>query len=255
MSDYLSGRLASRRLLVTGGVSGLGRAMVEALTGEGAKVAVLDRDAAGLDALAVALPGVVTRAVDLTDAEATDAAVEEVFAALDGLDGLVNNAGIIRNAPMIDMLRRSPRAVRLSQWDEVIATNLTAVYAISMSVAERMVRKRIKGVIVNVSSIAARGNPGQSAYSAAKAGVEALTMTWAKELGPLGLRAVCVAPGFADTPSTHAALTEAKVEEVRGEVPLRRLGRAEEVALAVVQLIENDYVNGAVLRVDGGLVM
>lgn len=251
----MSGRLAARRVLVTGGVSGLGRAMVETLTAEGARIAVLDRDAAGLDALREAVPGVVTRAVDLTDARATDQAVEEVFAALDGLDALVNNAGIIRNAVLVDMLRRSPREARLAVWDEVIATNLTAVYATSMSVAERMVRKRIKGVIVNISSISARGNPGQSAYSAAKAGVEALTMTWAKELGPLGVRAVCVAPGFTDTPSTHAALTEAKVAEVTSEVPLRRLGRAEEVALAVMQLIENDYVTGAILPVDGGLVM
>lgn len=251
----MSGRISGRRVLVTGGASGLGRAMVEALVAEGAAVAVIDRDAAGLEALAAALPGVVTRAADLTDADAADAAVEDVFEALGGVDALVNNAGIIRNAPLIDMLRRTPRAARLALWDEVIATNLTAVHAMAMSVAERMVRKRLKGVIVNVSSIAARGNPGQSAYSAAKAGVEALTLTWAKELGPLGVRAVCVAPGFADTPSTHAALTEAKVAEVKGEVPLRRLGRAEEVALAVVQMIENDYVNGAILRVDGGLVM
>lgn len=251
----MSGRLAGRRVLITGGASGLGRAMVETLTAEGATLAVLDRDAAGLDALRAALPDVTTRTVDLTDAEATDQAVEEIFEALGGLEALVNNAGIIRNAPLVDMLRRSPRATRLAQWDEVIATNLSAVYALTMSVAERMVRKRLKGVIVNVSSIAARGNPGQSAYAAAKAGVEALTMTWAKELGPLGLRAVCVAPGFTDTPSTHAALTEAKVAEVKGEVPLRRLGQAEEVALAVAQLIENGYVNGAVLRVDGGLVM
>lgn len=251
----MSGRLTGRRILITGGASGLGRAMAETLTAEGATLAVLDRDAAGLEALRAALPGVTTRTVDLTDAEATDQAVEEIFEALGGLEALVNNAGIIRNAPLVDMLRRSPRTTRLAQWDEVIATNLSAVYALTMSVAERMVRKRLKGVIVNVSSIAARGNPGQSAYAAAKAGVEALTMTWAKELGPLGLRAVCVAPGFTDTPSTHAALTEAKVAEVTGEVPLRRLGQAEEVALAVAQLIENGYVNGAVLRVDGGLVM
>ncbi len=247
--------LAGLRILVTGGVGGLGRAMVERLTAQGATVAVLDRDGEGLAALRAALPSVLTQVVDLTDPEATDTAVGAVFADLGGLDVLVNNAGVIRNAPLIDPLNRVPRALRLSQWDEVIATNLTAVYSVTMAVADRMVRKRIRGVIVSIGSISARGNPGQSAYSAAKAGLEALTLTWAKELGPLGLRAVCVAPGFTDTPSTHAALSEDKVAEVRGEVPLRRLGRADEVALAVQQVIENGYVNGAILRVDGGLTM
>lgn len=251
----MNGRLAGRRILITGGASGLGRAMVEAMAAGGARVAVLDRDAAGLEALREALPAVVTRVVDLADGHAIDQAVEDVFNALGGLDALVNNAGIIRNAPLVDLLRRTPREVRLALWDDVIAINLSAVYATSMSVAERMVGKRIKGVIVNISSIAARGNPGQSAYSAAKSGVEALTMSWAKELGPFGLRAVCVAPGFIETPSTRAALTDVKIAEVLGEVPLRRLGRPEEVALAVMQLIENEYVTGTILRVDGGLVM
>lgn len=250
-----SDRLAGRRVLITGGASGLGRATVETMAREGARIAVLDRDAAGLAALQAVLPDVFCQTVDLTDSAASDDAVEKAFAALDGIDVLVANAGIIRNSPLVDVLRRTSRDQRLAQWNEVVATNLTAVYALAMSVAERMVRRRIKGVIVTVSSIAARGNPGQSAYSAAKAGVEALTMTWAKELGPLGIRACCVAPGFTDTPSTHAALTEAKVAEVAGEVPLRRLGAADEVALAVMQLVENGYVNGAILRVDGGLVM
>lgn len=247
--------LAGRRILITGGVGGLGRAMVARLAGQGAAIAVLDRDRDGLAALRAELPGISIHAVDLTDPEATDAAVAEVFATLGGVDVLVNNAGVIRNGPLVDLMNRVPRLARLSQWDEVIATNLTAVYSITMAVADRMVRKRIKGVIVSIGSISARGMAGQSAYSAAKAGLEALTVTWAKELGPLGLRAVCIAPGFTDTPSTHAALSDDKITEIRGEVPLRRLGHADEVALAVQQVIENGYVNGAILRVDGGLTI
>nr|WP_281392769.1 SDR family NAD(P)-dependent oxidoreductase [Roseospira goensis] len=241
--------------MVTGGAQGLGRAIVDRLTAAGAALAVLDRDTAGLEAVRADHPAVVTVPVDLTDADAADAAVGTAFDALDGLDILVNNAGLIRNAPLVDLLRRTTRAERLALWDTVIATNLTAVHAVTMSVAERMARRRLKGVIVSIGSICARGNPGQSAYAAAKAGIEALTATWARELGPLGIRAVCVAPGFADTPSTHAALTGARVAEVAGEVPLRRLGTADEVALAVQQAIENGYINGTVLRVDGGLVM
>jgi 3-oxoacyl-[acyl-carrier protein] reductase len=110
-------------------------------------------------------------------------------------------------------------------------------------------------VIVNMSSISARGNAGQSAYAAAKAGVEALTRSWAKELGPLGLRFVAVAPGFIDTPSTRAALSVEILEELKQKTPLRRLGEVANVALAVIYALENDLLTGTVLDVDGGLTI
>jgi 3-oxoacyl-[acyl-carrier protein] reductase len=118
-----------------------------------------------------------------------------------------------------------------------------------------MLIKRTKGVVVSVSSISARGNAGQSAYAAAKAGVNALTVTWAKELGPMGLRFVAIAPGFIDTPSTRDALSDAILAKLKLKVPLRRLGDLESVYLAVAYAIENNYVNGTVLEVDGGLVI
>ena len=118
-----------------------------------------------------------------------------------------------------------------------------------------MLAKRTKGVVVSVSSLAARGNAGQSAYAAAKAGVNALTMTWAKELGAMGLRFVSVAPGFIETPSTNAALSEATITKLKQQIPLRRLGDMVCVYQAVRYALENDYVNGTVLDVDGGLVI
>jgi len=108
-------------------------------------------------------------------------------------------------------------------------------------------------VIVNISSISASGNEGQTAYSAAKAGVDAMTVTWAKELGRWGIRCNAVAPGFIGTESTRQALKQDVVERIRASTPLRRLGEAQEVALAVAALVENDFMNGVVLRVDGGL--
>jgi 3-oxoacyl-[acyl-carrier protein] reductase len=122
-------------------------------------------------------------------------------------------------------------------------------------VVEAMLKKRSKGVIVNISSVSAKGNAGQSAYSAAKAGIEALTKVWAKELAPMGIRAFAVAPGFCDTPSTHGALNEKVLQETVSRVPLRRLGRAEEIAAFVVSGIKNDYLNGKILEIDGGLVI
>lgn len=244
-----------RSALITGGASGLGLATVRALDQRGARIAVFDRDTKALEALSMELPHVSVRRVELTDLEAVDAAVEDLFASSSRIDALINNAGIIRSAPLIDVLQRQTRNQRMALWDEVIASNLSALFGLTMCVAEHMVSRRMKGVIVNVSSIAANGNPGQSAYSAAKAGVEALTRTWAKELGPLGIRANCVSPGFIDTPSTHTALGAERAAMLEGEVPMRRLGAASEVAMAIMHLIENDYANGAVLRVDGGLVI
>ncbi|WP_146255371.1 SDR family NAD(P)-dependent oxidoreductase (plasmid) [Azospirillum sp. A23] len=248
-------RLSGRRVVLTGGASGLGRAMLNQLVAEGAHVVVFDRDADQLSTLTADFPDVAIQNVELTDANAVESAVEQAFAILGGVDVLINNAGIICSAPLIDVLQRSSRAERMAQWETVISTNLTAVYSITMSIAERMVRKRIKGTIINISSISARGNAGQSAYAAAKAGVEALTVSWARELGPLGIRAVCIAPGFVDTPSTHNALTVDKIADIVSRTPLRRLAKDHEVALAVVQMIENSFVTGAVLSIDGGLVL
>jgi 3-oxoacyl-[acyl-carrier protein] reductase len=241
--------------IVTGGASGLGRAIVARLADAGARVAVLDRDGDGLARLSDEVDVALTRTVELTDSTATDAAVAEVFDALGPVRILINNAGIIRNAPLVDVMRRATLEERLKTWHEVIAVNLTSVFAVSTSVADRMVAQRATGVIVNIGSISAAGNPGQSAYSAAKAGVHALTATWARELGPLGVRVNAIAPGFADTPSTHAALSETRIADLNSRVPMRRLADADEIALAVEQVIRNDYMNGAVIPVDGGLVL
>jgi len=107
--------------------------------------------------------------------------------------------------------------------------------------------------VLNFSSMAADGNAGQSAYSAAKAALESLTVTWSKELGPFGIRVNAVAPGFIDTPSTAKALTPAQIATWIKQVPAARMGTLAEIAHAVRFIIENDYYNGKVLRVDGGL--
>jgi 3-oxoacyl-[acyl-carrier protein] reductase len=118
-----------------------------------------------------------------------------------------------------------------------------------------MMTTRTKGVIVNISSVSAGGNPGQSAYAAAKAGVNALTAVWAKELGPLGIRVVAIAPGFTETDSTRAAMSETALQETIKRVPMRRLGKPEEIADGVLFAIKNDFCNGKVLALDGGLVI
>ena len=123
----------------------------------------------------------------------------------------------------------------------------------TVAVIEKMITTRTKGVVLNIGSISAAGNPGASAYSAAKAAVHALTRTWATELGPMGIRVIAIAPGFMDTDSARAATSETALRETIKRVPLRRLGKTEEVADAVVAVIENDFFNGKVFELDGGL--
>jgi 3-oxoacyl-[acyl-carrier protein] reductase len=125
----------------------------------------------------------------------------------------------------------------------------------TVCVVEKMITTRTRGVVVNISSVSSSGNAGQSAYSAAKAGVNALTAVWAKELGPMGIRVVALAPGFTDTDSTKDAVSEAALRETVKKVPLRRLGKPAEIADGVVSVIRNDFFNGKVFELDGGLIV
>ena len=248
-------KLAGTRILVTGGGSGIGRHLVERLLAEGAEPGVFEIDAARCADLAAATGGRVhTWPCDVSDAAAVDAAVAAMLG--DGFepDVLVNNAGVIHSEPLVNLLSRGERAHSRESWRRVLGADLDSVFFVTSRVVDHMLARRRKGVVVSISSISAAGNPGQSAYAAAKAGVNALTRTWAAELGAMGLRFVAVAPGFIDTPSTRAALSEASLTRLQQQIPLRRLGDVEAVYLAVRHAIENDYLTGTVLEVDGGLV-
>lgn len=249
-------KLAGARVLVTGGGAGIGRHLVERLLADGAEVAVLEFDPARCAELAEMSGGRVrAEACDVSDADAVDTALQTLFDAGFEPDVLVNNAGIIHSEPLVNLLARGDKVHARDTWRRVIATDLDSVFFVTGRVVERMLAKRIKGTVISISSIAANGNAGQSAYAAAKAGVNALTRTWAKELGGMGLRFVAIAPGFFDTPSTRAALSEATLARLQQQIPLRRLGELDSLYLAVRQVIENDYLTGTVLEVDGGLVI
>lgn len=249
-------KIAGARVLITGGGSGIGRFLVERLESESAEVCVLELDAARCNEINE-LPGGRIKAYpcDVTDPAAVDATLQTVFDAGFEPDVLINNAGIIHSEPLVNMLSRGERAHSRETWRRVMSADLDSVFFVTSRVVDHMLAKRCKGVVISISSISANGNAGQSAYSAAKAGVNALTHTWAKELGGLGLRFAAIAPGFIDTPSTRAALSEAAVTRLQQQIPLRRLGDLESIYLAIRHVIENDYLTGTVLEVDGGLVM
>jgi 3-oxoacyl-[acyl-carrier protein] reductase len=248
----LSGKVA----LVTGGVNGFGRALVERLHADGAEVVVFDIDPEGAEKLSETLADrILYVSCDVSVPERVASAVEEVVSSKKKVDILVNNAGILFSAPLVRFGSTGFEAHSIEDWDKVIKTNLSSVFYITAQIAQRMASSRTKGLILNISSIAGNGNPGQSAYAAAKAGVNALTATWAHELGPLGIRVAAIAPGFFDTPSTRRTVSEPLLKEVKKRIPLRRLGRSEELVDAVLYIIGNDFYNGKVLELDGGHVI
>ncbi len=252
-------KIEGSRVLLTGGVRGIGHHLLQRLLEAGTEVAVLDKDDDGCRALMAPMQDagrpLHALACDLGDALAVDAAFAQLQALGFEADALINNAGIIHSEPLVNLLSRADRVHSRLTWREVMAADLDSVFFVSSRVVDGWLKRRHKGVVVSISSIAAAGNAGQSAYSAAKAAVNALTMTWAKELGPMGLRFVAVAPGFIDTPSTRAALSEATLTRMRQAVPLRQLGGLDAVWLAVRHALENDYLSGTVTEVDGGLVL
>jgi len=247
--------LRGKRVIVTGGVRGLGRAVVDELVLRDAAVNVFDRDATGLDRLRQEQSAVNCVECDVSFYEHVLAATGRYHEEIGPADVLINNAGILYSAPLVKITSSGVEKHDVRLWNEVLAADLNSVFYMTLCVAERMIFTRTKGVIVNISSVSAAGNVGQSAYSAAKAGVNALTAVWAKELGALGIRVIGVAPGFTDTESTREAVSEAVLRETIKKVPLRRLGRPEEIAQGILAVIENDFFNGKVFELDGGLVL
>ncbi len=249
--------LAGRAIIVTGAARGLGRAIAEEFAGAGAGVALIDMQAADCaeTAAACAARGVPARAYGANVANEAEvaAAFDQVVADFGRLDGIVNNAGILRDALLVKTQDGAITGkMTLAQWQAVIDVNLTGVFLCGREAAERMIRCGNGGVIVNISSISRAGNAGQSNYTAAKAGVAALAVVWAKELARYGIRAGAIAPGFVATPMV-ASMKPEMLEKMSAPVPLKRLGRPEEVAHAVRFIFENDFYTGRVIELDGGL--
>ena len=246
--------IKDKRVIVTGGVKGIGNAMVNEFIKEGATVGIFDIDKEGFDNLKINnSENIHFFKCDITDYMQVEDSVNKFYNKFKGIDVLVNNAGILYSAPLISLAEGKLKKHDIEMWHKVLSIDLTSVFYLTVNVVEKMIIKRTKGVIVNISSVAAAGNAGQSAYSAAKAGVNALTKTWAKELGLWGIRVVGVAPGYCGTESTHNIMGHEALKEVKSEIPLRRLGSPEEIVLGVLSAIKNDYFHGKILEIDGGL--
>ena len=240
-------------VLITGGASGLGKGIVEYLTARNATVVSIDLNDTVLDGFKDQRKLRSIRANLFNDnfySEVLPGLFNEYK-----FNVLINNAGILHNKPLVSFGSKGFSKLTNEDLDYVIRLNLTIPIMISREMAEHMIKNRRKGVIINISSISANGNIGQSAYSAAKAGLESFTKVISKELGIWGIRAACVAPGYMDTKSTHDVMNDEYLKSLIKSMPLRRLGSVEEIATGVGFIIENDYYNGRTLAIDGGLTI
>ena len=241
--------LTGRTAFVTGSTRGIGLSVARALHAAGAKVAIVGRDVARAQIVAVELgeraAGV---ACDVADAEQVEAAIAAAEAALGPIDILVNNAGLTRDNILL----------RLSEddWDVVLDANLKGAFLTTRAVIKGMMKRR-SGRIINITSVVGlTGNKGQANYAASKAGLIGLTKSVAKEYASRGVLANCIAPGFIETDMTAALPSEARTALLE-QIALGRLGRPEEIAAAVLFLASDlaAYITGQVLVVDGGMVI
>lgn len=243
-------RLTDKVAIVTGSAQGIGLATAVRLAAEGARVVISDLGAQRVDAAVATIRAAGGQAigcvVDVTDRASIDAMVSTVKSAWGRIDVLINNAGITKDARLAKMSS--------AQFDSVIAVNLKGVFECTQAVAEIMTAQGF-GSIVNASSVVGLyGNFGQTNYAATKAGVIGFTKTWARELGPKGVRVNAVCPGFVRTPILDT-IPDAVIQKMIEKVPLGRLGKPEEIAAVYAFLASDDssYLNGAVLEVSGGI--
>lgn len=250
-------QIKGKTVIITGGGRGIGREMAKAFALRGANLALFDLNQTDLDETArqCAEHGVKARGylVNVTQEAAVAAGMDAVAADFGGIDVLINNAGIVKDGLLIKSKDGAVTGkMTLDQWQAVIDINLTGVFLCGREAAERMVKRGQGGVIINISSVSRHGNPGQTNYSATKAGVAAMAEVWAKELARYGIRTGSIAPGYTRT-DILAAMRPEILDKLTAQVPLRRLGEAGEIAHAAIFIVENDFFTGRCVDVDGGM--
>ena len=250
-------QIKNNTFVITGAAQGLGEAIALRLASHGAKLALLDVNAEALERTLESCrhAGSDCRAFICNVADENDVSrsFELTGEQLGPIVGLVNNAGILRDGMLVKVKDDEiVDRMSLQQWQQVIDINLTGVFLCGREAATHMIRHGQGGVMVNISSISRAGNTGQSNYAAAKAGVVALSATWARELARYRIRSVAIAPGVFETEMVASLKPEAH-ERITSAVPLQRTGTVEELAHGVEFIIENDYYSGRILELDGGL--
>ncbi|WP_286272639.1 SDR family oxidoreductase [Thalassotalea hakodatensis] len=246
-------------IAITGGGQGLGRAMAVNLASSGAKLALIDLNEDLLKETVSLIESAGSTAKYYLANVTNETEVEQTFNQINddfnGFDGLINNAGILRDGMLLKAKDGEiVKKMSLEQFQSVIDVNLTGVFLCGREAAAHMIKNKRKGVIINMSSIARNGNMGQTNYAASKAGVVAMTVCWARELGRHDIRVGAIAPGVIRTAMTDAMKPEMR-ERLEKMKPVGRLGEADEIAHTVKYIFENEFFTGRVVEIDGGLSM
>jgi len=236
--------LAHKRVLITGGASGIGAATAARFLEEGSQVVVLDRDPTGLANIRKTLPQLKTVQADVSNLAQVQAAFAEAVHLMGAVDVVINNAGISIRHNFLD--------ITPEEWDKVLAVNLTGVFYVAQTAARHMVERGSGVILQTASTNGLVGQPYYADYNATKAGVIELTKTMALELAPK-VRVCAVAPGYVLTPMQRAEYTDAMLDEVNRKLPLRRHAQPEEVAALFAFLASDDaaYITGQVFTIDG----
>ncbi|OIN23982.1 SDR family oxidoreductase [Vibrio barjaei] len=245
-------------IAITGAGQGLGQTMATSLAQQGAHLALMD---VNLEALAQTKQlcedlGVKAQIyqVDVTDEEQVESVFGDIVTDFGALNGLINNAGILRDGMLVKARDGEISKMSLDQFNSVINVNLTGTFLCGREAAVKMIETDSRGVIINISSVSRAGNMGQTNYAASKAAVATMASVWGKELARYGIRAAAIAPGVVETSMTAQMKPEAR-ERLEHMVPVRRMADPLEIAHTVRFILENEYVNGRVIEVDGGLVI
>ncbi|HGG58171.1 MAG TPA: SDR family oxidoreductase [Nannocystis exedens] len=253
-------KLADLKIIVTGGAQGMGAHFATRLAEAGAQVAIGDINEAGLAQVlagAADLPGTIhSHHLDVADEAQCESFVAWANTAMGGLNGLINNAGILRDGLLVRKDRHTGAITKLSraQWDAVIAVNLSGATFMVRETVALMAAANTPGVIVNMSSFARHGNRGQSNYTAAKAALAANTVTWSKEFARFKIRTGSIAPGMIETPMTQGMNQKAR-DALVSAIPVGRIGTPEDIWIGVKFILECEYFNGRTIDIDGGLSM
>ncbi len=240
-----------KRVVITGGGRGMGKKFAVDFKALGAKPYVVDVIQENLDALK-AETGILGKVVDVTSEKDVEAFFESFTAEYGAPDVLINNAGITADALFIRKKGDEITKFPMSNWEKVINVNLTGVFLCAREAAYQMVKHGVKGVIINISSISRAGNLGQTNYSATKSAVDAMTVTWGKELARYGIRVGAIAPGYINTEMV-AKIKPEVLEKIVQNIPAGRLGEMDEISQAAQFIVKNDFLTGRVIEVDGGM--
>jgi 3-oxoacyl-[acyl-carrier protein] reductase len=243
--------IAGKKVVITGGGRGMGRRFAEDIKQLGGQPYVLDVIEENLAELKdqAGIPGAI---VDVT----SEADVERFFENYAGEHGapdvLVNNAGITADGLFVRKKNGETKKFPMASWEKVLNVNLTGVFLCGREAAAQMLKHDVKGVIINISSICRSGNLGQTNYSATKSAIDAMTVTWAKELSRYGIRVGAIAPGYINTEMV-AKIRQDILDKIVANIPVGRLGEMSEISRTVQFIIENDFFTGRVIEVDGGM--